>query len=69
MHYNENSPREQARDKHGEPRYAVQYPKAKKGEPAVRKLKTKPTFGKYNIWFFIIVIINFYFNKSHYQAY
>ena len=45
MHYNENSNRAQA-ETDGKPRYDVYFPKAKKGEPAVRIVRTKVTFGK-----------------------
>ena len=46
MHYNENSTRRQAADDHGELRYLVTYPKAKRGGPAVRPNKEKATYSK-----------------------
>ena len=30
----------------GRPKYAIRYPKAKKGKHTVREIKTKPTYGK-----------------------
>ena len=48
LHYNENADRMQAVTIDGRPRYSLQFPKAKKGEPTVREIKTKPTYGKLN---------------------
>ncbi|XP_068692699.1 uncharacterized protein [Montipora foliosa] len=45
LHYNENADRMQAVTIDGRPRYAIQFPKAKKGQPTVREIKTKPTYG------------------------
>ena len=46
LHYNENSNREQAVTKDGEQKYSMEFPKQKGGEPKVRRLKTKPTYGE-----------------------
>lgn len=45
LHYNENSGRQQAETKRGEKRYAVLYPKYKKGGHIVRKLMEHCTYG------------------------
>ncbi|XP_068685181.1 protein lin-28 homolog A-like [Montipora foliosa] len=44
LHYNENADRMQPVTIDGRPRYAIQFPKAKKGQPTVREIKTKPTY-------------------------
>ena len=46
MHYNENSSRVQAVDQDGKKRFAVVFPKVKKGEPCVRPIKENPTYSK-----------------------
>ena len=45
LHYNENCGRQQAQIKKGENRYAVLYPKYKKGGHVVRKLVEHCTYG------------------------
>ena len=49
LHYNENSKRGQAKTKTGEKRYAVHFPKYKKGGYIVRKLLAECTYGKSSI--------------------
>ena len=46
IHYNENGGRKQAETKKGEKRYAILYPKFKKGGHIVRKLKEDCSYGK-----------------------
>lgn len=46
LHYNENSKRGQAKTKTGDKRYAVHFPKYKKGGYIVRKLLAECTYGK-----------------------
>jgi hypothetical protein len=45
LHYNENCGRKQAETKQGEKRYAVVYPKYKKGGHIVRKVTEDSTYG------------------------
>lgn len=45
MHYNENSSRLQAVTVDGRPRFAIRYPKYKKGGHSVSKVMTNPTYG------------------------
>ena len=48
LHFNENSGKEQAKTKSGEPKFQVYYPTAKKGEEAVVKLKKQgPSYGMF----------------------
>ena len=51
LHYNDNADRMQAVTMDGRPRYSIVYPKAKKGEHAVRSIKTKSTYGRYRVGF------------------
>ena len=46
LHYNENSGRQQAKTKAGDNRYAIQYPKYKKGGYIVRNLLVESTYSK-----------------------
>ena len=46
LHYNENSKRGQAKTKTGNKRYAVHFPKYKKGGYIVRKLLAECTYGE-----------------------
>ena len=46
LHYNENSKRGQAKTKTGDKRYAVHFPKYKKGGYIVRKLLAECTYGE-----------------------
>ena len=46
LHYNKNSKREQAKTKTGNKRYAVHFPKYKKGGYIVRKLLAECTYGE-----------------------
>ena len=46
LHYNENSTRAQAVTKEGEKRYSVNFPKYKKGDYVVKKIKMAATFGE-----------------------
>ena len=39
----------QAVTEDGRPRYCIVFPKAKKGEHAVRSIKTKATYGRYKL--------------------
>lgn len=48
IHYNANSERLLQRGDDGKMKFAVYFPKAKKGEAAVRPLKEKPTYGTYS---------------------
>lgn len=51
LHYNENCNREQAMTKTGEERFAVVYPKAKKGtEAVVKPKKLPPTYGNFSLY-------------------
>ena len=50
LHYNENSGRKQVITMKGEKRYAVSYPKYKKGGHIVRKITEKCSYGKYSIY-------------------
>lgn len=45
MHFNENANREQAMTLEGTVVYKMVFPKAKKGQPTVKAVKTEPTFG------------------------
>lgn len=45
MHYNENSERLQAVDKHGKPKFALKFPKFKKGGYCVQPVKTVQTYN------------------------
>lgn len=46
LHFNENTRRMQAVTKTGNLRYAMSFPKAKKGEGIAREVKIDQTFGK-----------------------
>ena len=46
LHYNENADRMQAMTLDGRPCYSIRFPKAKKEGPAVRQVKTEPTYGR-----------------------
>ena len=46
IHFNENSGRAQAVTKSGELRFAVSFPKAKKGEGVAKEVKVDQSFGK-----------------------
>ena len=46
IHHNENSARKQIVDADGKPRYTIKFPKVKKGQPSVRPIKPKATYGK-----------------------
>ena len=46
IHYNANSNRETAKTKEGKERYAVRYPRFKKGGWSVRPVKENPSYGK-----------------------
>ncbi len=48
LHFNENSNRDQATTKAGDPRYAISYPKFKKGLPTVRIIKVPITYDYVN---------------------
>ena len=49
LHFNENSNRPQAKTKTGADRWAVNYPKAKKGlEAVVKPVKNKSSYSKYD---------------------
>ena len=48
MHYNENSERMQSVTLAGRPRYAIRFPKSKKGGYVVRAEKTRPTYGMWS---------------------
>jgi len=45
LHFNENSNRPQATDQNGESRWAVSYPKARRGEAVVKQVKVAPTYA------------------------
>lgn len=46
LHYNENATRSQQVTKSGDKCYSMTFPKAKAGEPKVRRIKTAPTYRK-----------------------
>ncbi|ELT91270.1 hypothetical protein CAPTEDRAFT_202386 [Capitella teleta] len=43
MHFNENSNRQSKISRDGKEQYSIHYPKYRKGDPIVRKIKTAPT--------------------------
>ena len=45
MHHNENSQNVQAVKKDGNPRYSITFPKQRKGEFTVTKIKTQRIYG------------------------
>ena len=45
MHWNHNANRGQATTGEGELKYAVVFPKAKKGQPAVKKIVPEASYG------------------------
>ncbi|XP_062600016.1 uncharacterized protein LOC134261608 isoform X2 [Saccostrea cucullata] len=45
MHFNENGQNLQATTKDGKPRYSITFPKQKKGDYTVKKIKTNNTYG------------------------
>ena len=49
LHYNTNADRMQAVTDDGRPRYSVVFPKAKKGDHAIRKIKTQASRGGYDV--------------------
>ena len=49
MHYNENADRAQALDKHGQRRFAIKFPKYKKGAFSVSPVKEPATFCEQQI--------------------
>lgn len=48
LHYNENSEKVQAATREGNLQYSIVFPKQKKGEFTVKKVKTQSTYGKFN---------------------
>lgn len=52
LHFNENGSREQASTKTNQLRYKITFPKQKKGDFTVKKIKTPSTYG--NIYFIIM---------------
>ena len=46
LHFNENSSREQAVNKRGEPIYSVSYPKGRKGTGIPKEVKVKQTYSE-----------------------
>ena len=49
LHYNTNADRMQAVTDEGRPCYSVVFPKAKKGDHAIRKIKTQASHGGYDV--------------------
>ena len=49
LHYNTNADRMQAVTDEGRPRYSVVFPKAKKGDHAISKIKTQASYGGYDV--------------------
>lgn len=47
LHFNENSSRSQATTNEGKERFAMRFPKFKKGQATVSKVLTDATYGKY----------------------
>lgn len=45
MHFNENGQNLQVTTKDGKPRYSIIFPKQKKGDYTVKKIKTNNTYG------------------------
>jgi receptor-type tyrosine-protein phosphatase zeta len=46
MHFNENSNRQSKISRDGKEQYSIHYPKYRKGDPIVRRIKTAPTHSK-----------------------
>lgn len=46
LHFNANWDRHMARTSHGEARYAVRYPRVRKGGWVVRPIKENPSYGE-----------------------
>lgn len=46
MHFNENAGREQQHTEAGEARYAINFPKWKKGGYSVKKVLAEPKYGE-----------------------
>ena len=49
LHYNTNADRMQAVTDEGRPRYSVVFPKAKKGDHAIRNIKTQVSYDGYDV--------------------
>ena len=65
MHDNENSDREDLVNEEGSLKVSVYFPKSKKGEYSIRKVKTDPTYGKHEtlnhiFYFFFVLFIYFW---------
>lgn len=46
LHFNENSCRDQAKNRHGEPIFAVSYPKGRHGSGVPKEVKVKQTYSE-----------------------
>ena len=53
LHYNENSNREQAVTADGRIKFALKFPRHKKGGYSVRKERTKATYGRSYLYYVI----------------
>ena len=45
LHFNENAKRDQAKNKDGALQFVLRFPKFRKGDSSVAKIRTKPTYG------------------------
>ena len=48
LHFNENSGRNQALTKDGQPQFRISFPKSRRGEAIAKEIKTCQTFGKFS---------------------